>query len=48
MPILQQPEAYLSRIDKAIDVNGRLSDPRTREFLGKFAEAFADWIERVG
>jgi chromate reductase len=48
MPILQQPEVYLSRVDQAIDADGRLSDAKTREFLGKFVDAFAAWIERVG
>src|SRR5438067_1691718 len=46
MPCLQQPEAYIHGADKMFDASGKLTNDGTREFLGKFAAAFARWIER--
>ena len=48
IPVLQQPEVYLSGIDKKFDSHGKLNDQPLREFLGKFMTAFDDWITRVG
>ena len=46
MPAMQQPEAYIGGVDKMFDASGKLTNDSTREFLGKFATAFAAWIER--
>ncbi len=46
VPAMQQPEAYLSGVDKMFDASGKLTNDSTREFLVKFAQAFAAWIER--
>ena len=46
MPALQQPEAYIGNSAKLFDAQGKLASAETREFLGKFMEAFAGWIER--
>jgi len=46
MPCLQQPEAYIGHADKLFDAAGKLSNDGTRDFLRKFMEAFAAWIER--
>jgi len=46
MPAMQQPEAYVNGIDKAFDASGKLVDDTKRDFLRKFMEAFAAWIER--
>ena len=46
MPTLQQPEAYLGGIAKAFDAEGNFASADTREFLRKFMEAFAAWIEK--
>jgi len=43
MPAMQQPEAYLGSLDECVDANGELID-KTRQFLVKFAEAFAIWV----
>jgi chromate reductase len=43
MPAMQQPEAYLGSLGDCVDANGELID-RTRQFLAKFAEAFAVWV----
>lgn len=47
MPILQQPEAYLSKVNELLDDQGKLNNAGTREFLTGYVNAFADWIERV-
>ena len=46
VPAMQQPEAYVGGVDKMFDASGKLTNDSTREFLGKFAAAFAAWIER--
>jgi chromate reductase, NAD(P)H dehydrogenase (quinone) len=43
---LQQPEAYVSGADKLFE-GERLVNPSTREFLAKYMQAFADWIEQL-
>ena len=46
MPVMQQPEAYVGGAKDLLDAQGKLTNPATREFLAKFAAAFAAWIER--
>ena len=46
VPALQQPEAYLGNAAKLFDESGKLTDDPTRDFLQKFLQAFAQWIER--
>ncbi len=48
VPMLQQPEAYIGGAASLFDDKGSLTNPGTREFLGKFLQAFATWIERNG
>jgi chromate reductase, NAD(P)H dehydrogenase (quinone) len=48
VPILQQPEAYLGRVDKLFDEHGKLANDGTRKFLQDFMQAFADWVEMLG
>ena len=45
MPVMQQPEAYISNVAKLYD-GDELTDEKTRTFLQGFAEAFAAWVER--
>ncbi len=47
VPVLQQPEAYLSRVATLFDAQGNVTSPETREFLRTFMEAFAAWIEKL-
>jgi chromate reductase, NAD(P)H dehydrogenase (quinone) len=42
---MQQPEAYIGGADKLFDQNGKLANEGTREFLNKFMQAFAKWID---
>jgi chromate reductase len=46
VPALQQPEAYIGNAAKLFDESGKLTDDPTRDFLQKFLQAFAQWIER--
>lgn len=46
MPTLQQPEMYLGSVGDWFDEAGRVKNADTRAFLGRFASAFAAWIER--
>jgi chromate reductase len=46
MPVVQQPEMYLSGVGDWFDEAGKLKKEDTRAFLGKFAKTFADWIEK--
>ena len=46
VPTLQQPEAYIGGADKLFDGEGKLVNPATRDYLGKFLAAFAGWVER--
>jgi chromate reductase len=43
---LQQPEAYIGGADKLFDGDGKIATPSTRDFLVKFVQAFAAWIEK--
>jgi len=47
MPPLQMPEAYIGGADKLFDESGRLTNSSTREFLGKYLQAFAAWVEKI-
>ena len=45
MPAMQQPEAYLAKVDKLF-TGDLLTDEQTRPFLQKFIDSFAAWVER--
>lgn len=47
VPTMQQPEAYIGGANKLFDPAGNLTNDSTREFLTKFAESFARWIEVI-
>ena len=46
MPAMQQPEAYIGGADKLFAPDGSISNPSTKEFMGKFLAAFEQWIGR--
>ena len=48
MPVLQQPEAYISKVGDLLDGNGNLVSESTRDFLKAYSVAFADWIDMTG
>jgi chromate reductase len=45
MPAMQQPEAYVGGADKLFDASGKITNDGTRDFLKKFIEAYATWVE---
>jgi chromate reductase len=48
MPTLQQPEAYISHVDRMFDASGEFADPTGRQFLHGFVQAFEAWMRRLG
>jgi|SRR5689334_6969027 chromate reductase, NAD(P)H dehydrogenase (quinone) len=47
IPAMQQPEAYIGNVATLLDSTGKLANEGTRDFLRKFAEAFAAWVEAL-
>jgi chromate reductase, NAD(P)H dehydrogenase (quinone) len=47
VPTLQQPEAYISHVDKLFDEHGELVSDGTGKFLQQFMQAFANWAETI-
>lgn len=45
VPCMQMPEAYVGGVAKMFDANGELSNNDTRDFLRKFAEKYAAWVD---
>ncbi len=45
MPVLAQPEAYISNAMSLYDAEGKLTDESTKEFFGRFMQAFAAHAE---
>jgi chromate reductase len=46
VPVMQQPEAYISDAGSLFDAGGNLKSDDTKSFLRKFAAAFAAWAEK--
>jgi chromate reductase len=47
VPAMPQPEAYISGVAALFDENGKPKNESTREFLKKFMEAFANWVQSL-
>jgi chromate reductase len=47
IPLLQQPEVYLSNIAGRFNDRGELIDQSTKDFLQTFTDAFAGWVRTV-
>jgi chromate reductase, NAD(P)H dehydrogenase (quinone) len=47
VPTMQQPEAYVSHVDKLFDEHGKLAGEGTQKFLQGFMQAFANWVETI-
>jgi chromate reductase len=45
VPLMTQPEAYIGNAGKLFDEAGQLASEPTKEFLQKYLQAFAKWIE---
>jgi chromate reductase len=46
MPAMQQPEAYIGNAANLFDDKGVLTNAGTRDFLAKYMQALAEWVER--
>jgi chromate reductase len=47
MPIMPQPEAYLSGAGDFFAEDGSIKDPSLAKLLTRFMAAFADWVEMI-
>lgn len=47
VPVMPQPEAYVGQAAGLFGPDGELQNDSTREFLRKFMQAFAAWIDRL-
>lgn len=43
---MPQPEAYIGSAAQLFDENGNVANEKTRDFLVRFVDAFAAWVER--
>jgi chromate reductase, NAD(P)H dehydrogenase (quinone) len=46
MPVMQQPEAYISGAGELFGEDGSLKNEETRQFFTKFMSSFEHWISR--
>jgi chromate reductase len=46
VPCMQMPEAYISGVANLFDDKGNITVPATKDFLGKFMQAYQQWIDR--
>jgi len=46
MPVLQQPEVYLSNSQKLLDDDGKITNDETKKFLQSVVEAYITFIEK--
>ena len=44
--VLPRPEVIVANADEKFDEEGRLTDERTREFLGKALNGLQDYVRR--
>lgn len=44
---MQQPEAYIGSSGKLFDAEGKLTSDDSKQFLRKFMESFARWIDQL-
>jgi NAD(P)H-dependent FMN reductase len=47
MPLMQQPEAYISGSADLLDATGKVKSADTAKFLDEFIAAFIKWIARL-
>lgn len=46
VPTMQQPEAYIGNASKLFDDQGNIANETTRDFIGKFLQTYAQWVEK--
>jgi chromate reductase len=45
VPVMQQPEAYIGGAATLFDDQGNIANDSTRDFMQKFMQSFAQWVE---
>ncbi len=45
--LLQQPEAYISKVASLLNEKGELVDESTRTYLKNFIDAFSEWVRTI-
>jgi chromate reductase len=48
VPVMQQPEAYIGGAAKLFDDHRKLINDATRDFVQKFLQSFAKWVDQIG
>ncbi|OXC75179.1 NADPH-dependent FMN reductase [Caballeronia sordidicola] len=48
LAVMQQPEAYISEIDKIVDEHGKVTDIQADKLLRAFMKGFESWVKRIG
>jgi chromate reductase len=43
MPAMPQPEAYIGHAGELFNPDGKISDPKSKEFFVKFIAAYSEW-----
>jgi len=46
IPLMQQPEVYLSGVHKLFDENGQLTDDNVKKFLQQAVDAYIVWFQK--
>ena len=44
---MQQPEAYISEVDKPVDENGKVCNIQGDKLLRAFMDSFEKWVDRI-
>lgn len=44
IPVMQQPEVYLAKINELFDENGTIKEGNTKDFIKKAVDAYIDWF----
>lgn len=47
VPCVQAPEAYIGNINQLLDADANILKPESKEFLQKYMQTFADWVETI-
>jgi len=47
MPVMQQPEVYISKVAEAFDESGAFKDGRTKDLLQRAVDAYVAWFSKT-
>lgn len=47
IPCMQMPEAYIGDVSHLFDANSNIAKEDTREFLQKYMNAYASWVDKI-